>query len=175
MFKWITVLVATATMAVVATAASAATSIDWTLTGTAVWSSITTDDFVHQFDVSGTIEGVGTYSGTLNAGTYVYPGPNGCGPDCAPVTGTLTFITKKGTLETSTAGQVSIFPIPSTSSYEFTLTLTVTGGTRSYAHSSGTLTITYESSLQNEGYAPCDPSPCTVHDSGRVTGTLAHA
>jgi len=174
MFKWITVLAASATAALLATAAPAASSTNWTLSGTAVWTSMTSDSFFHRFDVSGAVGGAGTYSGTLNVGTYIYPGPNGCGPFCAPVTGTLSFDAKQGTLYTSAVGQVSIFPIPSNSTYDFTLTLMVTGGTRAYKHASGTLAMQYESSLQNDAYAPCDPSPCTVHDNGTVTGTLSH-
>ena len=147
--------------------------VSWRLQGAATWTPNTAPGIynVQTFDIHGTVEGVGTYSGTLAAGTYY--STNECGPQCASITGTITFVTKRGTLTTTVAeGVVSVIVIGSGTYYSFTLTLSIDSGTKSYKHASGDLTLQYGSSLQNDGYFPCDPSPCTVGDGGDLTGTI---
>jgi len=173
-----TALVGVATfvaLLVVALGASAKTrSVDWTLAGAADWTPNTAPGTaqVHTFAVHGSITDVGTYSGTLNAGDYFQT--ETCGPECAPVTGSLTFVTKQGsftaTLDSSSYLYVNV--IGSGTYYTMVLDLTVSDGTKSYSHASGEFSLQYSSSLQNDGYQPCDPSPCTVHDAGELTGSF---
>jgi hypothetical protein len=172
----VTALVAfAAALAVVAGAtAGKGQEVNWRLQGAATWTPNTVPGIynVRTFDVHGTVEGVGTYSGTLTAGTYY--STNECGPQCAPITGTITFVTKRGTITTTVdEGVVSVIVIGSGTYYSFTLTLSILDGTKRYKHTSGDLNLLYGSSLQNDGYFPCDPSPCTVQDGGDLTGIIS--
>ena len=158
-----------------ATAAKSET-VNWTLRGAAEWtpSPVTGIDNVQQFAVHGSIAGVGTYSGTLTAGDYFTT--NTCGPQCAPITGTIIFVTQRGSLTTTVdpGGVVSVTLIGSGTYYYFTLDLSVVDGTKSYSHASGHFSLQYSSDLRNDAYAPCDPSPCTVEDGGTLTGSTSH-
>jgi hypothetical protein len=164
-----------AALAAVAVASAAkGQDVNWRLQGAATWTPNTVPGIynVQTFTVHGTVEGIGTYSGTLTAGTY--SSTNECGPQCAPITGTITFETKRGTLTTTVdEGVVSVIVIGSGTYYSFTLTLSIDNGTKSYKHASGDLSLQYGSSLQNDGYFPCDPSPCTVQDGGDLTGMIS--
>lgn len=157
-----------------ATAAKSET-VDWTLRGAAEWTPDPVSGIynVQAFAVHGSIEGVGTYSGTLTAGDYF--STNTCGPQCAPISGTITFVTNRGSLTTTVdpGGLVSVYVIGSGTNYSFTLDLSVVDGTKSYSRASGHFHLDYGSGLQNDGYFPCDPSPCTVQDGGALTGTIS--
>jgi len=161
---------------VVALGASAAKvrTVDWSLAGAADWTPSTAPGKyqVHTFVVHGSIDGVGTYSGTLNAGDYFTT--ETCGPQCALVTGALTFDTKQGSFTASldAGSYLYVNVIGSGTYYTMVFDLTVTDGTKSYAHASGQFSLQYSSSLQNDGYFPCDPPPCTVHDAGELTGSF---
>jgi hypothetical protein len=162
-------------MGVAGATAAKSQTVDWTLHGAAAWTPNTAPGIynVQTFDVQGSIADVGTYSGTLTAGTYFTT--DTCGPQCAPITGTITFTTKHGSLITTVdpGGLVTVNVIGSGTYYNFTLDLSIVDGTKSYGHASGQLSLQYGSSLQNDGYFPCDPSPCTVQDGGTLTGSVA--
>jgi hypothetical protein len=157
-----------------ATAAKSQT-VNWTLRGAAEWTPSTAPGNynVQTFEVHGSVEGVGTYSGTLTAGDYFTT--NTCGPQCALITGTITFVTQQGSLTTTVdpGGVVSVNVIGSGTYYYFTLDLSVVDGTKRYTHVSGHFSLQYSSDLQHDGYFPCDPSPCTVHDGGTLTGSIS--
>jgi hypothetical protein len=157
-----------------ATAAKSET-VNWTLRGASEWTldPVTGIANVQVFDAQGSIEGVGTYSGTLTAGDYFTT--DTCGPQCAPITGTITFVTQRGSFTTTvdSGGVVSVVQIGSGTYYYFSLDLSIVDGTKSYSHASGHFSLGYSSDLRNDAYAPCDPSPCTVEDGGTLTGTIS--
>jgi hypothetical protein len=157
-----------------ATAAKSET-VNWTLRGASEWTldPVTGIANVQAFDAQGSIEGVGTYSGTLTAGDYFTT--DTCGPQCAPITGTITFFTGRGNLTTTVdaGGVVSVVQIGSGTYYYFSLDLSIVNGTKSYSRASGHFHLDYSSDLRNDAYAPCDPSPCTVEDGGTLTGRIS--
>jgi hypothetical protein len=159
------------------TAAAATFPVNAQLSGTAVWSAQDALSFVHTFSISGTVDGLGgggTYSGTLDAGTYSTSAS--CGPACADVTGTIDFVTRRGsfTATVQPAGLVVWFSIGSGTTYNFTLTLTFVGGTRSFSHATGELGLSYFSHLPSPGSGVCNPFPtCSISDGGTLTGTIS--
>ena len=148
-------------------ATAPAHTIDWKLSGTAVWSG---SGFLAQsFAIHGTVAGLGSYSGTLNAGTYFTT--ETCGPQCAPVTGTIQFDTHRGSLTTTVdpQGLVTVTSIGSGTTYSFSLPLTITDGTKSFAHASGSLSLSYGSTLPTN---QPDCSVCPIVDGGELTGQV---
>ena len=142
-------------------------TVDWRLDGSAVWSGST---FLAQsFAIHGTVQGLGTYSGTLDAGTYFQT--QTCGPECAPVTGTIVFHTHRGDLTTTVdpAGLVTVISIGSGTTYSFTLPLVITDGTKSFKHASGSLSLTYSSTLPTN-QVTCNV--CPIVDGGELTGQV---
>jgi hypothetical protein len=160
-----------ATLLVATSGATAPTQpIDWRLDGTAAWSG---SGFLAQaFAIHGVVKGLGSYSGTLNAGTYFTT--ETCGPQCAPVTGTIEFVTHRGnlTMTVDPEGLVTVISIGSGTTYSFSLPLTITGGTRSYAHLSGSLTLSYSSTLPTN-QPNC--SICPIVDGGELTGQVVRS
>jgi hypothetical protein len=166
----ITLILLGAALVTVGSGATAAPqNVDWRLTGTAEWSG--SGVLTETFAINGAIEGVGTYSGTLNAGAYYTT--DTCGPQCAPVTGTITFDTRRGSITTNVdpAGLVTVTTIGSGTTYGFSLTLVTVSGTRAYRHVTGTLDLSYASHLPTN---QPDCSVCPIEDVGTVTGTLTH-
>jgi hypothetical protein len=145
--------------------------VHYTLSGTAEWSA---EPLVETFSIHGTLSGPaahgGTYSGTLHAGAYSGPTPT-CGPVCAPVTGTLDFVTPGGSFSTSAAGEVSQEETASHVSYGFRLTLDIVSGTRSFSRASGELALEYLSFRFQGASNGCFPL-CPITDSGTLTGTV---
>jgi hypothetical protein len=141
-------------------------NVNWNLGGTAEWSGSTF--LAESFAIHGTVAG-GTYSGTLHAGTYFTTAT--CGPQCAPVTGTIDFDAHGGTFTATVepAGLVSVVSIGSGTTYSFELTLNIVSGTKSFAHASGTLSLTYESHLPTN---QVDCSVCPIVDQGTLTGNV---
>jgi hypothetical protein len=141
-------------------------NVRWTLGGTAEWSGSTF--LAETFSIHGSVDG-GTYSGALHAGTY-FTTPT-CGPQCAPVTGTIDFATHQGTFTATVdpAGLVSVVSIGSGTTYSFTLTLRIVSGTKSFAHATGTLGLTYESHLPTN---QVECAVCPIVDSGTLTGNV---
>jgi hypothetical protein len=157
------------------TAAAGTRPVTAQLTGAAVWSG-QDPYFVHTFAISGVVDGVGgggTYSGTLQAGTYFTSFT--CGPACAPVTGTIDFVTRQGSFTTTVqpGGLVVWESIGSGTHYQFALTLKFAGGTRSFSHASGAFSLPYVSSLPAPGSWWCTPN-CSIEDTGTLTGTISH-
>ena len=83
------------TVALLALSASAASAVarSATLTGTAEWSDAST----HMYGTFAGTFGKGRYDGTLDGGTPFTSGD--CGPVCEPVSGTITFTSKRGSRE----------------------------------------------------------------------------
>jgi hypothetical protein len=159
-----------ATLLASASGATAATqTVDATLAGAAEWTGdpLQVETFSIHGTVSGTVEG--TYSGTLNAGTYF--NSNTCGPTCAPITGTIDFVTRRGSFSTTVApgGLLTLFAIGSGNHYSFALTLQIVDGTRYYKHASGELSLSYGSD-QNFNLPECQI--CPIADGGHLTGTI---
>jgi hypothetical protein len=166
-----TVALVLATLLVASTGATApAQTVDWRLSGTATWSG--PGVLAQSFAIHGTVEGFGTYSGTLTAGTYFTSST--CGPECAPVTGTILFSSHKGDLTTTVdpQGLVTVTTIGSGTTYGFSLPLRIVDGTKSYGHTGGTLTLDYASHLPTN---QPDCSVCPIEDTGSLTGQLNRA
>src|ERR671939_160388 len=106
---------------------------------------------------------LGTFAGSLGKGTYegtlTGSGPSYTSTDCIsycqPVTGAITFSGHRGSftgvVQPGSFVRVADFH-PRIQSRNFTLTLLVTDGTRSYAHADGSL--------------------LTISDTGLLTGAL---
>ena len=116
-----------------------------TLTGA---SSLSFSGTVATVQISGTFDGhlgEGTFAGTLVAGTP-FSSASCFGPVCQPVTGQITFSSKRGdftaVVEPGSLLTYSSFH-PRNESRFFTLTLEVVSGTRSYKHADGVLTLDY--------------------------------
>jgi hypothetical protein len=160
-----------ATVLAASSGASAPTqTVDWKLTGTSVWSG--PDVLAQSFAIHGTIEKLGSYSGTLDAGSYFTT--ETCGPSCASITGTIVFVTQRGTLSTRVdpEGLVTVTSIGSGTTYGFTLPLVITGGTKSYLHASGSLSLVYASTLPTN-QPECNL--CPIVDSGELTGQIVRS
>jgi hypothetical protein len=142
--------------------------VNWTLAGAAEWSG--SGFLAEKFSIHGVINGVGTYSGTLEAGPYFTT--ETCGPQCAPVTGTIDFVTRRGNLTATVApeGLVTVVSIGSGTTYDFTLPLQILSGTRAYARASGSLSLSYSSHLPTN-QPGC--SVCPIEDAGTLTGMIA--
>ena len=140
-----------------------------TLTGTAEWSDAST----HVYGTfSGTV-GKGHYDGTLEGGAPFTSGD--CGPVCEPVSGSITFTTKRGNFTgvVQPGSVVALVDIASNSSRNFTLTLEVVDGTRKYARAEGAvLTLSYSSDWAH--YFDFDSGQFidTITDSGTLAGTF---
>jgi len=146
--------------------AAAVAGTETTLTGTSEWSIASTSWPIH-----GTFEGKlgrGTYAGTLNGGDPFTT--TDCGPVCEDITGTITFSTKRCdfTAAAESGSVVALQDIASHSFRNFTLTLSVVSGTRSYAHANGTLSLSYTSTWEHEFVDGVFVS--VISDLGTLTG-----
>jgi hypothetical protein len=167
----ITIVLVLATFVVASSGATAPTqTIDWKLTGSASWSG--SGVLAESFAVHGTVAGRGRYSGTLDAGTYFTT--ETCGPSCAPITGTIDFVTRQGTLSARVdpEGLVTVTSIGSGTTYSFNLPLVITGGTRGYAHAGGSLSLIYSSHLPTN---QPDCTVCPIVDTGELTGQIVRS
>jgi hypothetical protein len=159
-------------------------SVSYTLRGSAEWGAVYQPP---SFAIAGEVlDGkatVGTYSGTLLAGTYAGCGDNPFGPNCAPVTGTITFDLRGGSITTTVDPGSLVYEtpsIPSHDTYVFRLSLTITSGTHAYARAQGTLSLEYSSSRFNQEIdfttglycASVDITSCPIGDGGTLTGTI---
>jgi hypothetical protein len=144
-------------------------ALNWGLLGTAEWSG--SGFLAETFAIHGDVTGAGTYSGKLNAGPYFTT--DTCGPQCAPVSGALDFVTRQGNLSTIVEpdGLVTVLSIGSGTTYYFTLDLAIVGGTRAFSHASGTLSLSY-ASHQPTGQPDC--IVCPIEDGGTLTGSITH-
>src|SRR5438132_1798677 len=167
-----------------APSAAAARSVSGTLVGGATWAPAATmlgctGDPATSFDVAGTYRsnhfGSGTYSGTifrtsdgLCPSIFTPNGPFGPGPDFS-VGGTLTFTGSRGVVVVDVDSTSTAHPAetPQTSGYSLVLSLTITGGTRSFSKTVGALTLVYGSEIDFS--SPC---PCLPQDNGTLTGSL---
>jgi hypothetical protein len=150
---------------------SAASAADHsaTLNGTAEWSDASTH--VHG-TFAGTL-GKGSYDGTLDGGAQFTSGD--CGPVCEPVSGSITFTSKRGKFTgiVQPNSVVALEDIASNSWRNFTLTLQVVDGTRAYAHADGAvLTLSYSSDWAH--YFDFDTGRFinTIADSGTLAGSF---
>ena len=156
-----------------------------TLSGSAEWNAL---QYPSSFTISGRVQNgkanAGTYAGTLAAGTFAGCPDNPYGPQCAPVTGSLTLDLKGGSITAAVQprGTVwQVYPTPSHETYVFQLSLDVTSGTRAYASASGTLSLYYNTTRDNLAtdpvtLAPCafvDVTSCPISDSGTLIGTIS--
>ena len=185
MSKYLGIAAASLACVLLATSAIASAaptrSVNASLTGTATWTGAFGS--VTEFAIQGTFVDTsgsgsrlhsGSYSGTLTTGTY--GPPDGCpfltAFNSAPVSGTIDLVMSNGTITTEVApggGTLCSNQLGAHGqSEDFELTLQVTGGTRAYAKTSGTLHLTYESlvviSFSGEVEGP--------NDTGTLTGTL---
>jgi hypothetical protein len=144
-------------------------ALNWGLQGTAEWSG--SGFLAENFAIHGEVVGAGTYSGTLSAGPYFTT--ETCGPQCAPVTGAIDFVTWRGDLSTIVEpdGLVTVLSIGSGTTYYFTLDLAIVGGTRAYSHATGTLSVSYAS---HQPTSQPDCIVCPIEDGGTLTGSIAH-
>jgi hypothetical protein len=154
--------------------AVAVAGTDTTLAGTAEWTGgtvgVPTVTAIH-----GTFDGKlgrGTYEGTLTGGAAFTTGE--CGPVCEPITGAITFSGSRGSFTgvVQPGSVVALQDIASHSWRTFTLTLSVTDGTRGYAHASGLLTLSYTSTFAHYFDPEADDWVRTISDSGTLTGDL---
>ena len=162
-------------------------ALSYALEGSSVWNTtFLPTSFAATGDVRDGTRTVGSYSGTLTAGTW---GPcaepnNPYGPWCADVTGdTITFSLHGGTLTTAvTGGTVWQFAGPAShDTYVFEITLSVTSGTHAYASAAGTFSLHYETSRDNFARDPITDNPCVsvdvskcpISDIGTLTGTIS--
>jgi hypothetical protein len=144
--------------------AIATAGTETTLTGTAEWATQSTT-------IHGTFAGKlgrGTYAGTLNGGDPFTS--SDCGPVCEPVTGAIVFSAKRGefTAVVQPGSVVALVDIASHSWRNFTLTLAIASGTRSYAHARGTLTLSYTSAWEHQFADGVFIS--AISDSGTLSG-----
>jgi hypothetical protein len=156
-------------------------SVNASLTGTSTWTgafgSVTAFGIQGSFtDTSETGRRLrsGSYSGTLTTGTYGPPN------DCpfatefneAPVSGTIEFVMPNGTITTEVAPSGGLVCSDQLGAHgqgeNFDLTLQVTGGTRAYAGTSGTLHLSYSSLV----LIYFDGTRTGPNDVGTLTGTL---
>jgi hypothetical protein len=167
-FAFVAALVAGVAVAGTATASKDKTA---TLTGTSTWLPNEVYAIGGTYNGEGQL-GNGIYSGTLTGGPPTFPGPDGCGPVCEDVTGTITFSAKKGDLTVSAqpGSELALEEIASHSFRDFALDLEVVSGTRGYAHASGRLTLVYHSVWTHTFIDGVFVS--VILDSGTLTGNL---
>jgi hypothetical protein len=140
-----------------------------TLTGTAAWTEASTH-------VHGTFAGRlgrGSYDGTLDGGTPFTSGD--CGPVCEPVSGSITFTSKRGSFTgvVEPGSVVALVDIASNSWRNFTLTLEVVDGTRAYARANGAeLTLSYSSDWAHFFDFDTGQFIETITDSGTLAGSF---
>lgn len=141
------------------------------LTGTSTWLPSEVYTIGGTYNGEGQL-GSGTYSGTLTGGPPTDPRPDGCGPVCEDVTGTITFSAKKGDLTVSAqpGSELALEEIASHSFRDFALDLQVVSGTRGYAHASGRLSLVYHSVWTHTFIDGVFVS--VIVDSGTLTGGL---
>jgi hypothetical protein len=173
-------------LSAVAAEAGPTKSIDYTLSGTSVWSPL---DVPSSFAISGDVasgnHSVGTYSGTITISGFspCAEPDNPYGPQCAsPTGGTITFDLRGGSVTTSVDGGIvwQLFQTPSFDGYVFDLDLSVTSGTHAYASAEGTLALHYETARSKFSpdpvtFVPCvfvDLATCPITDGGELTGTI---
>ena len=139
------------------------------LAGTAEWSEASTH-------VHGTFAGAfgkGSYDGTLDGGPQFTTGD--CGPVCEPVSGSITFTTKRGSFTgvVEPGSVVALVDIASNSWRNFTLTLEVVDGTRAYARANGAeLTLSYSSDWAHFFDFDTGQFIDTITDSGTLAGSF---
>ena len=159
------------TVALLALSASAASAANRsaTLTGTAEWSDASTH-------VHGTFAGRlgrGRYDGTLDGGAPFTSGD--CGPVCEPVSGSITFTSKRGSFTgvVEPGSFVALVDIASNSWRNFTLTLEVADGTRAYARANDAeLTLSYSSDWAHFFDFDTGQFIDTITDSGTLAGSF---
>jgi hypothetical protein len=156
-------------------------SVNVSLTGTATW----TGDFgsVTAFAIQGTFTDMtqtgkrlrtGSYSGTLTTGTYGPPNdcPFATEFNQAPVSGTIDLVMSNGTITTEVAPGGGLLCSEQLGAHgrgeNFDLTLQVTGGTRAYAGTTGTLHLSYQSLVILDFFG----HPEGPNDVGTLTGAL---
>lgn len=159
------------TVALLALSTSAATGAGRSavLIGTAEWSDASTH--VHG-TFSGTF-GKGSYDGTLDGGAPFTTGD--CGPVCEPVSGSITFTSKRGSFTgvVEPGSVVALVDIASNSWRNFTLTLEVTDASRAYTRAKGAeLTLSYSSDWAHFFDFDTGQFVNTITDSGALTGSL---
>jgi hypothetical protein len=162
-------LVTAVALLTLSVSAASAANRSATLTGTAEWSDASTH--VHG-TFAGTV-GRGSYDGTLDGGAPFTSGD--CGPVCEPVSGSITFTTRRGTFTgiVQPGSVVALVDIASNSWRNFTLTLEVVNGTRWYTRANGTeLTLSYSSDWAH--YFDFDSGQFidTISDSGTLAGSF---
>jgi hypothetical protein len=178
-------LVSLLALSAVVAQAAPTRSVNYTTAGSAEWDALY---FPSTFTIHGRVyDGnakVGAYTGTLLAGTYTgacFDGPYG--PNCAPVTGTITYELRGGsiTTEVQPGGLVTqLFTGSSQEAYIFDLTLSVTSGTHAYARAQGTLSLHDQTTRDNLSPDPVTLAPCytagietcPLFDNGTLTGTI---
>jgi hypothetical protein len=158
------------TVAVLALSASAASGANRSgaLIGTAEWSDLSTH--VHGTFAGGF--GKGSYDGTLDGGAQFTSGD--CGPVCEPVTGSITFSSKRGRFTgiVQPNSVVALEDIASNSWRNFTLTLEVVDGTRGFARANGAvLTLSYSSDWAHYFDGDTGQFISTITDSGTLSGS----
>jgi len=152
-------------------------SIDGTVQGSSQWSPAVQNcgvepasGFAAHGTFSGSWIGRGTYSGQISR-TSSGSCPSGfdSGPSFS-VGGTVTFNGPGGSFVAAIAGGStgSANESPHATEYDFHLLLTITSGTRRYAHAGGSLTLDYSTVAD---FASSDPSPS---DHGTLTGAISH-
>ena len=162
-------LVTTVALLLLSTPAASAATRSAALTGTAEWSDASTH--VHGTFL-GTL-GKGSYDGTLDGGAQFTTGD--CGPVCEPVSGSITFTSKRGsfTAVPQPGSVVAFEDIASNSFRNFTLTLEVVDGTRGYARADGAvLTLSYTSDWEHYFDGSTGQFINTVTDSGTLAGSF---
>jgi hypothetical protein len=156
---------------------TAGPSIDGTVQGSSTWSPAVQNCGVEPasgFAAHGTFSaswiGRGTYSGQISR-TSSGSCPSGfdSGPSFS-VGGTLTFNGPGGSFVATIAGGStgSANESPHATEYDFHLLLTITSGTRRYAHVDGNLTLDYSTVADFASSCPC-PS-----DHGTLAGAVLH-
>jgi hypothetical protein len=139
------------------------------LTGTAEWGDASTH-------VHGTFSGAlgkGSYDGTLAGGAQFTTGD--CGPVCEPVSGSITFTSKRGSFTgvVEPSSVVALVDIASNSWRNFTLTLDVVDASRGYPRANGAvLTLSYSSDWTHYFDFDTGQFVNTISDSGTLTGSL---
>jgi hypothetical protein len=152
-------------------------SIDGTVQGSSEWSPAVQNcgvepasGFAAQGTFSATWIGRGTYSGQINRTSS---GSCPSGFDSGPafsVGGTLTFNGPGGsfvaTIASGSTGSAN--ESPHASEYDFHLLLTITDGTRRFAHVGGSLTLDYSTVADFASSCPCPT------DHGTFSGAVSH-
>jgi hypothetical protein len=109
------------------------------------------------------------YAGTLTAGGAPLS-TSTCGPVCADVTGTITFVGNGGrfTAEVQPGGLVQFEDIASHSFRDFTLELGIVHGTGRYSHADGVLSLSYSSVWTHTTINGVDVN--RIDDTGTLVG-----